>query len=148
MHIFSVEFVRDGDVEVAVVLLARSGVEDTGDGLALFDGQDVLEVEDGLFPVGVLCVWAGGELDGLVAGGELNVEPGNDGVDEVAAADFEAVRTVEGEICDGAGVEVEGDDGGGVGDDSLDVDGVDEGLGHGGGFERRVIEAPDVIPDY
>ena len=33
---------------------------------------------------------AGGEADGLVAGGELNVEPGDDGVDKVD--DFSSLR--------------------------------------------------------
>ena len=95
----------------------------------------------------VLCVRTSGEADGLVAGGELDVEPGDDGVDEVAAADFHVEGAVEGEVGDGAGVEVKGDDRGGVGDDSLDVDGVDEGLGNGGCLEGGVVEAPDVVPD-
>ena len=49
----------------------------------LLDCQDVPKVEDGLLPVSVLCVGPGGELDGLVAGAELDVEPGDEGVDEV-----------------------------------------------------------------
>jgi hypothetical protein len=147
VHVLGLELVGELDVEVAVVLLAGPRVEDTGDVLALLDSEHVLEVEDGLFPVRVLCVRARGELDGLVARGELNVEPRNDGVDEVAAAHLEAKGAVEGQVGDGASVEVEGQDGRGVGDDGLDVDGVDEGLSHGGGLERRVVEAPDVIPD-
>jgi len=42
--------------------------------------------------VGVLGVGSGGEADGLVAGGELDVEPRDDGMDEVAAARLELVR--------------------------------------------------------
>lgn len=131
-----------------MVLLARLGVEDTADSLALLDRQDVLEVEDGLLPVSVLCVGTCGEADGLVAGGKLDVEPGDDSVNKVAAADLELVVSPESEIGDGACVQVECDDSGGVGDDSLDVDGIDEGLGQGGGLERRVVEAPDVVPDW
>jgi hypothetical protein len=123
VHVFCLELVRDLDVQVTVVLLAWPGVEDTGYALTLLDGKDVLEVEDGLFPMGVLCVGAGGELDGLVAGGELNVEPRDDGVDEVGAANLQTVGHVEGEIGDGAGVEVEGEHGRRVGDDGLDVNG-------------------------
>ena len=147
VHVFRVELVVDGDVEVTVVLLGGLVLEHAGDGLALLDGQDVLEVEDGLLPVGVLCVGAGGELDGLVAAGKLDIEPGDQGVDEVVAANLDLVRKLECEICYCALVEVEGDDGGGVGDDGLDVNGVDKGLCQGSVLERAVIEAPDVVPD-
>lgn len=148
MHIVRVELVRDLDIQITVVLLAGLILQHTSDSLAFLDRQDVLEVEDGLLPMCVLCVGPGGEADGLVAGGEFNVEPGDDGVDKVAAADLELEGQVEGEIRDGAGVEVEGDDGGGVGDDGFDVDGVDEGLGHGGRLQGAVVEAPDIVPDY
>ena len=129
---------------VAVVGLAEQGTVEL---LAGLDGEVVVEVEDGLLPVGVLCVGAGAELDGLVAGGELNVEPGDQSVDVVGAADGEGVRKVEGEIGDLAGVEVEGDERSGVGDDSLKVDSIDEGLGESGALEGSVVEAPDVVPD-
>jgi hypothetical protein len=147
MHVLGLELVLDLDIQITVVLITGPGIQDTSNALALLDGQDVLEVEDGLFPVGVLCVGTRGELDGLVAGGELDVEPGDDGVDEVGAAHLKVEGHVEGEVSDSAGVEVEGEDGGGVRDDGFDVDRVDEGLGHGGGFEGRVVEAPDVVPD-
>jgi hypothetical protein len=147
VHVFRVELVVDGDVEITVVLLGGLVLEHTGDGLTLLDGQDVLEVEDGLLPVGVLCVGPSGELDGLVAAGKLDIEPGDQGVDEVVAADLNLVRKLECEICDCALVEVEGDDGGRVGDDGLDVNGVDKGLCQGSVLERAVIEAPDVVPD-
>jgi hypothetical protein len=147
VHVFRVELVVDGDVEITVVLLGGLVLEHTGDGLTLLDGQDVLEVEDGLLPVGVLCVGPSGELDGLVAAGKLDIEPGDQGVDEVVAADLNLVRKLECKICDCALVEVEGDDGGRVGDDGLDVNGVDKGLCQGSVLERAVIEAPDVVPD-
>lgn len=130
-----------------MVLLAGLVLQHSADGLALLDCQDVLEVEHGLFPVRVLCVGASGESDGLVAGSELDIEPGNDGVDEVATTHLELVRQMECEIGDCAGVEIEGDDWRWISDDGLDVNGVDERLRHGGGLERSVVEAPDVIPD-
>jgi len=147
VHVVCVQLVVDGDVEVAVVLLARLVLEETGDGLAFLDGQDVLKVEDGLLPVRVLCVRAGGKLDGLVAAGEFDVEPGDQGMDEVVATNLELVRQLEGEVRDSARVEIECDDGGGVGDNGLDVDGVDERLGQSGVLEGGVVEAPDVVPD-
>ena len=129
-----------------VVLVGGAG-EHALDLLAGLDGEDVLEVEDGLLPVGVLCVGAGGELDGLVAAGKLDIEPGDQGVDEVVAANLYLVRKLECEICYCALVEVEGDDSGGVGDNGLELDGVDEGLGESGVLQRAVVEAPDVVPD-
>lgn len=116
--------------------------------LALLHGKHVLEVEDGLLPVGVLCVRAGREGDSLVAGGELDVEPGNERVDEIVAAGGEIVGDAVGEIGDGAGVEVESENGGGIGDDGLHLDGVDQGLGQGGLLEGSVVETIDVVPDW
>jgi hypothetical protein len=139
--------VLETNVEVAGVVLVGSAREHALDLLAGLDGEDVLEVEDGLLPVCVLGVGTGGELDGLVAGGELDVEPRDHGVDVVGAAHGEGEGELEGEVRDGAGVEVDGDDGGGVGDDGLELDGVDEGLGEGGVLQRAVVEAPDVVPD-
>jgi hypothetical protein len=115
--------------------------------LSGLDGQNIREVEHGLLPVGVLCVWSGAESDGLVACGEFDVEPGDEGVDVVGAADGELEWEGESEIGDGAGVEVEGEDGAWIGDDGLELDGVDEGFGEGGEFERGVVEAVDVVPD-
>jgi hypothetical protein len=111
------------------------------------DGQDILEVEDGLLPVSVFGVRAGGEADGLVAGGEVNIEPRHEGVDKVIAFDGELEGRGEGEIGYSASVEVEGEDWGGVGDDGLELDGVDERLGEGGLLERGVIETVDIVPD-
>lgn len=146
--VVGLSLVLEGDVKVAVVVLVGGTGEHALDLLAGLDGEDVLEVEDGLLPVGVLGVGTGGELDGLVAGGELDVEPRDHGVDVVGAADWEGEGELEGEVCDGAGVEVDGDDRSRVGDDGLELDGVDEGLGEGGVLQRAVVEAPDVVPDW
>jgi hypothetical protein len=139
--------VLEGDVEVAVVVLVGGASEHALDLLAGLDCEDVLEVEDGLLPVGVLGVGTGGELDGLVAGGELDVEPRDHGVDVVGAAHGEGEGELEGEVRDGASVQVDGNDRGRVGDDGLELDGVDEGLGEGGVLQRAVVKAPDVVPD-
>ena len=91
MHVVRLELVVDSDVEIAVVLLAGLVLKNTGDSLAFLDGQNVLEVENSLLPVGVLCVGTSRELDRLVAACELDIEPGNQSVDEVAAADLKLV---------------------------------------------------------
>lgn len=56
----------------------------------------------------VFCVRAGGEADGFVAGGEIDVEPSDERVDEVVAAAVEREGGGEGEVSGGAGIEVEG----------------------------------------
>ena len=139
--------VRESDVKVTAVVVVGRANELTLDLLAGLDSEDVLEVEDGLLPVGVLGVRAGGEADGLVASGELDVEPRDHGVDVVRAAHREGEGKLESEVLNGASVEVKGDDGRGVGDNGLELDSVDEGLGEGGVLERAVVEAPDVVPD-
>jgi hypothetical protein len=141
------ERVLDLDVQISSVSLVGLAEKSTVKLLASLDGKVVVKVENGLLPVGVFCVGASRELDGLVAGRELDIEPGDDGVDVVGAADGERVGEVECEILNLASVEIEGDERNGIGDDSLEVDSVDEGLGEGGALEGGVVEAPDVVPD-
>ena len=86
-RVLRVHLVVDLDVEVSSVVLVGLAAESALDGLTGLDGQDVSQVEDGLFPVGVLGVWASAESHGLVAGREFNVEPSDHGVDVVGAAD-------------------------------------------------------------
>ena len=145
--ILSLELVRDLDIKVTWVLGVWSVGEDTTNLLSLLDGQDITEVEDGLLPVSVLGVWAGREADWLVAGGEIDVEPGDDGVDKVVAAGVEEEWGSEGQVGESALVEVEGQDGGWVGDNGLDLDGVDEWLSEGSLLEWGVVEAVDVVPE-
>lgn len=141
------EAVLDLDVEVALVLLVGPVVDRALDLFAGLDREHVLEVEDGLLPVRVLGMWPGGEADGLVAGGEVDVEPGDEGVDVVVSPRDEVEGAAEGQVGGCAGVEVEREDGGGVGDDGLDLDRVDEGLREGRLLEWGVVEPVDVVPD-
>lgn len=117
------------------------------DGLALLDGQDVLEVEDGLLPVGVLCVRAGGEGDRLVAGREFDVEPRDERVHKVVATGVEVEGHAVGQVRRRALVQVEREHAGRVRDHGLHLDRVDERLRQGGLFQRAVVEPVDVIPD-
>ena len=77
----------------------------------------------------VLRVRTGGELDRDVAGGEIDVEPCDQGVDVIASLYFKGERDFEGQVVDGDGVEVEGYDADGVGDAGFHFDDVDEGFG-------------------
>lgn len=71
------EVVLNLDIQISSVSLVRLAEKSAVELLASLDGEVVVKVEDGLFPVGVLCVRTSRELDGLVAGREFNVEPGN-----------------------------------------------------------------------
>lgn len=106
----SLELVLNHDVEISVVDLVGSAIEGSGDDLTLGDGEGFGSVEDGLLnmsenetkgragkvsleassgrkrgstnlPVSVLGVRSSGELDGLVAAREVDVEPRKVGVD-------------------------------------------------------------------
>jgi hypothetical protein len=92
-------------------------------------------------------MWTSGEADRLVAGGEFDIEPGDEGVDVVGSADREVEGSGEGEVLGSAGVEIEGEDSARFSDDGFEVDSVHEGLGEGGEFERGVVEAVDAVPD-
>jgi hypothetical protein len=69
-------------------------------------------------------------------------------VDIVSTADGETEGETEVEVCGGAGVQIQGDDGARVGVDCLELDGVHEGLGQSGELQRSVIETIHVVPDY
>lgn len=81
--------VADLHVQIPLVLAVRLVLQHTSDLLSLLNGQHLPQIEDCLLPVGVFCVRAGGEADGFVAGGEVDVEPSDEGVYEVIAAAVE-----------------------------------------------------------
>jgi hypothetical protein len=97
--------------------------------------------------VGVLGVRASREVDGLVAGAEVDIEPGDKSVDEVAALGSEGVGNLEGKVGGGDGVKVEGDDGARVSHESLHLDSVDEGLVKSDLLHGAVVKAIDIVPD-
>jgi len=122
------------DIQVSSVIHIRPTAELPTDTLTGFGSKYVGEIEDGLLPVRVLGMRARAKPYRLMTGGKLDVEPGYQGVDVVGAPAGEVEGQAEGEVGWGAGVEVEGDDGAGVCDDSFEIDGVDEGFGEGGEF--------------
>ena len=146
--VLGLELVVDGNVQISPVALVWSAAERAGHVLAGLDGQDIGEVEDSLLPVRVLGVGSGAESHGLVAGGKLNVEPGDEGVDVVCPADLKAVREGEVEVVHGAFVEVEGENGRRVCHDGLEFDSVDKRLRQGGELQRSVVESVDVVPNW
>lgn len=95
LGIVRLQLVINCNVQITVLDVVGSAFELTLDVLAGFDGENVCEVEDGLLPVRVLGVWASAEAHGLVAGGELDVEPRDQGVHVVGSADRDVVWKLE-----------------------------------------------------
>lgn len=147
-RVFCLQLVVDRNVQVSAVLIVGTAAQLAADGLALLDSQDIGQIENSLFPVRVLRVWTGAETDGLVACGEFDIEPGDECMDVVGAADSHLVWQAEVQILGGAGVQIEGEYSAWVRDDCLELDGVDERLGEGGQLERSIVESVDVIPDF
>ena len=82
-----------------------------------------------------------------MASGEVDVKPGDQSVHEIVSTAVKRKWGGEGKVGGGAGVEIEGQNGGRVGDNGLDLDSVDKGLGKGGVFKRGVVETINVVPD-
>jgi hypothetical protein len=61
LQVLPVELVLDVDVQIARVLPVRAAAQTTFQLLALADGNDVVQIEDGLLPMGVLVFGAWGE---------------------------------------------------------------------------------------
>jgi hypothetical protein len=141
------ELVINRNVEISSVAVVGSAAQLALDLLASLDGENVCKIEHCLLPVGVLGVRTRAEADGLVAGGELNVEPRNESMDVVRSAHRKREWEAEVEVIGSARVEIERDDGGWVSNDGFELDGIDEGLSEGGDLERGVVEAVDVVPD-
>ena len=83
-----------------------------------------------------------------MAGREFDIEPRDQSVHEIVSPTTECKGLCEGEVGGSDSVEIEGDHGGGVGNDGFHLNGVDEGLGEGGVLEGGEVEAVDVVPDF
>lgn len=141
------QLVVDCNVKVSAVLVVGAAGQRAVNLFALLTGENILEVEHCLLPVGVLGVRAGGESNGLVACGELDVEPRHKRVDEVVASSSQVELYVVSQVGGGALVQVKNQNTGGVGHNSLHLDSVDERLRQGGLLERGVVETVDIVPD-
>ena len=89
MHIVRLQPIGDLDVKITLVLVIGLVIQNPGDLFVSLDGKHIVQVEHGLLPVRIFRMWASREADWLVALGELNIEPRNEGMDEVVAADFQ-----------------------------------------------------------
>ena len=147
VRIRGLELVGDADVKVALVLVVRLVLENTGNNFLLFDGQNIAKIEDGLLPVGVFGMGTGGEGDGLVACAKFNIEPSDHCVDEVTALGRKRKGYLEDQVGRSDSVKIKGDDGARVGNERLHLDRVDKGFGKGNLLHRAVVESIHIIPD-
>jgi hypothetical protein len=92
-------------------------------------------------------MWPGGESDRFVAGGEIDVKPCDQCMDEVISSHIKSEWTGEGEVLGGTGIEVESEDRCWIGDYSFDFDCVDKWFGEGSMLQRGVIKSINIIPD-
>ena len=130
-RVVSVQLIVKLDVKVASILVVGLVGQVSSNRLALFDGEYFSEIEDGLFPMRVLGMWPRGEADGFVAGGEVNVEPGNECVDEVIPLRPYLEGFGESELCSGDGVQVDCEDGAWICDESFHLHRIDKRLAEG-----------------
>ena len=139
--------VGEFDVEVTLVLRVGLVLENSTDRLLFLNSQDIPEIENGLLPVSILGVRTSGESDGLVASSELNIEPRDDGVDEVVTLDGKRVWDFEGQVCWCDCVQIQGEHGAGVRDNSLHFNSIDKGLGEGDVLHGAVVKSINVVPN-
>ncbi len=95
------------EVQVSLVPVIWPHAEGAEDLFTLLAGDVVLQVEDGLLPVGVGSLRGGGEAHALVAAGELDVEEGDEGLHVVVALDCQVEGRLEGDVVLGARLDVD-----------------------------------------
>lgn len=142
-----IELVRDGNIEVTLVLVIRFVLQHSGNNFTLFHGKDITQIEDSLFPVSVLGMRAGREADGLVACSEVDIKPGNQSVDKVVALSWKGEGGLERGVRCLDSIKVKSNDGARVADNGLHFDSVDKRLGKSNLFHWAVVEPPHIVPD-
>lgn len=147
IDVLNIKLVLQLDVQISLVLVIRRIFDHALDDLAFLHSDDFPQVEHSLLPVRVLSMRACREANRLVACGEVDVEPRDEGVDEVGTLAAELVGHLEGEVGGCDGIEIESDKRAGVSDKGLHLDGVDERLRKSGLLHGRIVEAVNVVPD-
>ena len=142
-----VQLVIDFDIEVALVLRVRLICEVSCNTLAFFDCEDFAEVENRLLPVCIFGVRTGREPNGFVTGSEVDVEPGNEGMDEVVSLATEAERGGKGEFGGCDGIEIDCEHRAWISNQSFEFDGIHQWLGQCILLHWGEVEAIDIIPD-
>lgn len=128
-HIISLKLVRNHYIQIAFLNLVWLAAENTTNLFTFLYSENFAEIEDGLFPVGVLCVRAGRESNGFVAGGEIDIKPCNYSMDKVVSLNVKEELTRVCKVFGCAGVEVEFEDFVGIGNNGFDIDDVHKRFG-------------------
>ena len=102
-----VQLVIDLNIEITFVLCIRFVCEIPCHGLALLDCEHFAKIEDRLLPVCIFGMGAGGEPNWFVAGGKVDVEPGDQSVNKVIPLATKAKGSREGEFSGCNCVEVD-----------------------------------------
>lgn len=144
----TLHLVVDLDVEITIVAVVGRTRQCALDDVSVRDGQCLWGVEHCLLPVSVLGLWAGAELDGLVASGELDVEPSKEGVDVVVTGSLELEGNLEGEVLLLDGTDVDVLDGTWLRNNSLEVYAVDQWFTESDVLDTRVVKSINVVPDF
>ena len=104
---FAFEVIRDGNVQIAMVVLVREAGQGTRDHVILLDRNDVVEIKHGLFPVGVLCMGPGREPHRLWTAREEDVKVCNEGMDIICSLRLDGKLGSERKILLFAGLDVD-----------------------------------------
>ncbi len=89
----------------------------------------------------------GRELDRNMAGCKINVETGYDRMNEIASLSAKRELFGELELLGSNGVEIDLEDKARISNAGFQLNGVDQGFGECAIFERREIEAVDIVPN-
>lgn len=120
--------VLDCDVKVTLLLLIWFTRQGASNLLALFNRQDFPQIKNCLLPMCISCMWASCKFYGLVACSEVDIKPGNEGMNEVAPAAIQDEWSLESQIRRGDGVKIDHEHCRGIGNTSLHFDGINKGF--------------------
>jgi len=105
--VLGIEVVIDFNIEITFVLCIWLVCEIPRHALALLDCEHFAKIEDRLLPVRIFGMGAGGESNWFVAGGKVDVEPGDQSVNKVIPLATKAKGSREGEFSGCNCVEVD-----------------------------------------
>ena len=145
--ICSVQLVIDLDVKITFVLCIWLVCQISCHTLTFLHCKYFAKIENSLLPVRIFGMWAGRESNRFVTGGKINVEPGDEGVNEIISLATETVGSGKGEFSSCDRVEIDCEYRTWISDKGFHLDCVDQWLGQSVVFHRREVEAIDVVPD-
>lgn len=141
------ELVRNGDIQIPIVLLVWLAADLPLDDLLVLHGQNIINIKNRLLPMGVLGIRSSGEIDRLVTGGEGDVKIHNEGMDVIVRVDLDLEIRGEGQFGLGHSVEVEGLESTRLRNHCSGINNVNQGLSNGDFLDGGHVEAVDIVPE-